>query len=366
MNEVRALFMAPTLTVGGAERQWATLLPLLRDRGFAATVVTLRHEGHFFDRLVEDGFDMRALAMQSRFDMRGVIGALRLGWARPDLVVTQSIDAHVLGRLVAATARIPHVTVEHAGPGFAQRSHHGLAYRAIAPRVAAVVAVSEAQVPVLRDFHYPPERIRVIPNGIDTPPVARTRADVRTELGVGDDDLLAVLVATLRPEKRADLFVAAVAEAHTGDRRVRGVVVGSGPELDRVRSLADAAGSTSVLGYREEVGDLVGAADVLCLTSEVEAMPMSILEAMALGRAVVATNVGGVSGTAVAGETAVLVPAGDPTAFAGALRALADDPARRAELGENGRRIYLDRFTADRMADSYASLLAAVATAGAR
>ena len=358
--------MAPTLTVGGAERQWATLLPLLRDRGFAATVVTLRHEGHFFALLEEDGFDMRTLAMRSRFDVRGVVGALQLGRARPDVVMTQSIDAHVLGQLVAATTGVPHMTVEHAGPGFARRSHHDLAYRVVAPRVAAVVAVSDAQLPVLHAFRYPPERIRVIPNGIDTPPVVRKRSEVRAELGIGEDDTLAVLVATLRPEKRADLFVAAVAEAHAGDRRIRGVVVGAGPELERVRSLAATVGSTSVLGYREEVGDFVAAADVVCLTSEVEAMPMSILEAMALGRAVVATDVGGVSGTAVADETAILVPANDVTAFAVALRALADEPARRAALGENGRRTYLDRFTADRMADAYASLLSAVAAAGTR
>ena len=108
-----------------------------------------------------------------------------------------------------------------------------------------------------------------------------------------DDDFLAILVATLRPEKRPDLFVAAIAAATRRDRRIHGLVVGGGPELERTRTLAGGRRIDAGIGSREAVGELVAAADAVCLTSDVEAAPMSLLEAMALGQPVIATDVGG-------------------------------------------------------------------------
>ena len=242
MTRIRALFLCPTLTVGGAERQWASLVPLLERRGFAITVATLSHEGHFFAVLGALGIDVRAIGMRSRFDLRGALRALALQSLRPEIVVTQSIDAHTLGHAVAMSSAAPHVAVEHVGPGFPRRSHHDFLYRAIAPRTDAVVAVSPAQVPVLHERHYRRDRIRVIPNGIGVPPSGRPRAVVRAELGIESDEFLAILVATLRPEKRPDVFVAAVAAAHGRSQRIRGLVVGGGPELERTRALAVAAG----------------------------------------------------------------------------------------------------------------------------
>ena len=206
----------------------------------------------------------------------------------------------------------------------------------------------------------------MIPNGIDVPPSGRSRTAVRAELGIDDDDFLAVLVATLRPEKRPDLFVTAVADAHRRNQRIRGLVVGAGPELERTRALAGIEGPTQVVGYREAVGELVAAGDAVCLTREVEAAPMSLLEAMALEQPVIATDVGGVGSTVARGESAVLVPPNNVRAFADALVALAAEPQRAAALGESGRRIYLERFTDGKMADAYADLLRSVARGSAK
>ena len=120
-------------------------------------------------------------------------------------------------------------------------------------------------------------------------------------------------------------------------------------------------GPTQVVGYREGVGELVAAADAVCLSSDVEAAPMSLLEAMALGQPVIATDVGGVGNTVSRDESALLVPPNDVDAFAAALVELAGDPARAATLGQGGQRIYLERFTDGKMADAYADLLSSVA-----
>ena len=176
---------------------------------------------------------------------------------------------------------------------------------------------------------------------------------MREELGLGAGEFLALLVAALRPEKRVELFVAAVRRAHSADRRVRGVIAGGGPELERVRAAAGADGVVQVLGPRTDVPDLMAAADAVCLSSDAEGVPMVLLEAMALGRPAVATRVGGVAEAVEHETTGLLVPTDDEPALAAALLRLAADPELRARLGEAGLRRHRERFGVDRMVEEY-------------
>src|SRR5205085_7207364 len=131
----------------------------------------------------------------------------------------------------------------------------------------------------LRDLGFRAERITVIPNGIPAPLPQRSREAVRAELGVADDEVLALLLATLRPEKRGATFVEAIKLAHAREPRVRGVVAGGGPQLSQVRSLAaEVPGIVHVLGERNDFADLITASDLVCLTSTFEGLPMTVLE----------------------------------------------------------------------------------------
>jgi glycosyltransferase involved in cell wall biosynthesis len=115
-----------------------------------------------------------------------------------------------------------------------------------------------------------------------------------------------------------------------------------------------------VLGSRADVPDLMVAADAVCLSSDAEGVPMALLEAMALGRAAVATRVGGVSEAVDHERTGLLVPLDDEEAFAAALLRLASDPELRARLGENAQRRHRERFGIDRMVEEYARVFKAV------
>ena len=105
-----------------------------------------------------------------------------------------------------------------------------------------------------------------------------------------------------------DLFLEAVAAARAENPAVRGYVAGEGPERERLEPLAARAG-VGLLGAREDVLELLAAAEAMCLPSEAEALPMSIVEAMALARPVVASDVGGTAELVVDGETGFLDPA---------------------------------------------------------
>ena len=361
-DRLRVLFLYSTLTRGGAERQLALLVPELRRRGFDPVVATLRHRGPNFEALREQGVPTAFAAMRSRTDIVGIWRAYRLWRLRPDVVFSSSVDAQVIGQLVAFRARARHVTAEHGGVGIPRALHRRLLVRLIALGVDRVVAVSSSQLPELHRLGFPPARIRVIPNGIPPPLSGRASEAVRAELGVAADEVVALLVATLRPEKRADSFVDAVVRAHAREPRLRGVVAGGGPELERVRSLAAAVPDVvRVLGERPDASDLIRAADVVCLASAFEGLPMAVLEAMACGRPVVATAVGGVPDAVVDGQTGWLVPPGDEKALVDALVAAASAPAERRARGEAARQRYAERYSLERMVDAYAELLVELA-----
>jgi glycosyltransferase involved in cell wall biosynthesis len=305
------------------------------------------------------------LGLRSRADIRGIARAYRLWRLRPDIVFSASVDAQVIGHLVAARAKAPHVTVEHGGAGLPRAFHRRLLVKFIAPRVERVVAVSSTQLDVLRDLGYRSGRISVIPNGIPGPSPVRPRGEVRAELGIGDDDVLALLVATLRPEKRADVFVKALRRAHAREPRLRGVIAGGGPELERVRNLEAATPDVvRVLGERSDVADLIAAADLVCLTSAFEGLPITALEAMALSRPLVATHVGGIPDAVTDGRTGTLVAPDDVDAFAEALVALARAPSLRRTMGDAARSAYLERFTLEAMVECYVDLFGALADRG--
>jgi len=296
--------------------------------------------------------------MRSRIDLRGIARAYGLWRLRPDIVFTSSVDAQVIGQLVATRAGAVHITVEHGGAGLPRALHRRMLVRAVAPRIARVVAVSATQLDELQRLGFRPERITVIPNGIPAPLPTRPREAVRAELELAEGDVLALLVATLRPEKRAEAFVDAVRRAHAREPRVRGVVAGGGPQLAWVQLLAaEEPEVVRVLGERSDVADLMAAADVVCLTSNFEGLPMTVLEAMALSRPVIATRVGGVPDAVTDGRTGRLVPPGDTDAFAEALVELARAPALRRAMGEAASVDYRERYTLEAMAERYGEVL---------
>jgi glycosyltransferase involved in cell wall biosynthesis len=350
----RILFVSAALNVGGAERQWAVLIPMLRSRGYETSVLTLLGRGHFFEELAAGGERVEYADLGSRFDLPGL--ARLVSERHPsDLVVSQSFAGQVAAHAIARRSSVPHVTTEHLPPDMSRRAHERALLRALAPRFDATIAVTRAQIGDLEAVGYPTSRIRVIPNGVAELSPVRSVERVRAEFGFADDTFVAVLAAALRRQKRAERFVEAVVLANRTNSRIRGLVVGNGPDMDLIRPMASASnGVVQVAGQRADVVDILAMADAVCLTSDAEALPMVVLEAMALGRPVVATSVGGVPEAVTHEQTGLLVPLCNADAFAGALVRLADDRKLASNLGRAGEQRWSEQFTAERMADRYA------------
>ncbi|WP_225754212.1 glycosyltransferase family 4 protein [Actinotalea sp. Marseille-Q4924] len=191
-------------------------------------------------------------------------------------------------------------------------------------------------------------------------PVARPAAVTRAALGVPDDAALLVTVARLAPQKGLDLL--ADAAAALTDAGVLWLVAGDGPLQDELeRRVAADRLPVRVLGRRDDVADLMAAADVVVSTARWEGQPLNVQEALALGAAVVATDVGG---TREVTEDAAVLVAPDAGALADAVRHLLADPAARSDLSRRARERAAQlpdlAGTLDQLARVYGAALGAV------
>jgi glycosyltransferase involved in cell wall biosynthesis len=236
------------------------------------------------------------------------------------------------------------------------------ANRATYGRNAAVVAVSAAVADSVRARRPVPE---VVVHGVDAPdapdapaPEPPDPAAARRRLGIDGAGPVIGTVGNFTAKKDHAGLVRAFARLAAGDPGAVLVLVGAGPLEDDLRAQVDAvglAGRVVFAGSRGDVPDLLAAFDVFVLSSRYEGLPIALLEAMAAGRACVATDVGGVPEVVTDGVDGVLVPPGDPDALAAALAAVAGDADRRATLGAGA-----EQRAADFRLDAAVACLAAV------
>jgi glycosyltransferase involved in cell wall biosynthesis len=366
---MRLLFLAVDMHRGGAERHWATLIPALRRRGAEVRLLCLNDEGPLFDHVRAEGVPAECLHARGRTDGRVLKRALAEAGSRPGAVVTRGTSPQLIGQAIARRSGAAHVYNEHtpltaAGELLPPRPHQRLLARLVAPFVDRVIAVSERQRAPLERLGYRGDRIVTVPNGLFESDVVtrRQRAATRRELGLDDDDFAVLCVANLRPEKGPLAFVNAVLRARAQVPRLRGLVAGDGPERASMEELVAGCDGVTLLGTRGDVPDLIEACDAFCLLSDAEALPISILEAMALGRPVLTTDVGGTAEAVAHAETGLVVAAGDEAGAAAALARLAVQPDWARELGERGRARQRERFGGEAMVEGYAAALAEVAT----
>lgn len=292
---------------------------------------------------------------------------------RPDVVHTHHAKAGALGRLAAWMAGIPAVVHTFHGNVLSGYFPPGLSRlvagieRFLGRLSTRLVAISPAQKrDLVERFRVAPSgKVAVVPLGIDLAPFQEARADpaLKEGLEIPRGAPVVGIVARLEPVKDVASFLEAariVAEARPD---ARFLVVGDGPlrgELEERSRALGIAEKTVFLGMRGDAARLYPLMDVVCLTSRNEGTPLSLIEAMAAGRATVACAVGGVPDLLEDGRAGVLVPPGKPGRFAGAVTGLLADPARRGSLGASARTAAA-RYDAARLAEDvlglYRSLL---------
>jgi glycosyltransferase involved in cell wall biosynthesis len=222
--------------------------------------------------------------------------------------------------------------------------------RILAGPTTAIVSVNEADRQRLIDWGIPSHKVTTIPNGIDLDSLprpdqvdreVRAKAALRGALGLDPDRPLVLQAGRLSTQKDPLTFVEGAARVIESQPAAQFALLGDGPlrqaVTDRIRDL-DLEGQVHVLGWQADAARLLGAADVVTLTSRWEGAPYAVLEAMAWARPVVSTAVNGCPEIVVEGETGYLAPPGDASAWAEEVTRLLGDPAHANALGRQGRR----------------------------
>jgi glycosyltransferase involved in cell wall biosynthesis len=279
------------------------------------------------------------------------------------LIHTHLLGSAVYGALVGLITRVPVISVFHGPTDLRQVGRFAGAKRwLINHGCSAIVAVSSSTHDALVQFGMPAERITLIQNGIDTElyhPGSAT--DLRHELGLGNDDLLIAAVGNIRVPKAYDVLLKSAASVLAQVPRACFAVIGEGDEkqlaplLELRRSLGIEA-RFHFLGFRKSTASLFQNVDVFVSSSRTEGLSLSFLEAMATGRAIVATRSGGAQEALVDRQSGLLVPTEDPPALAHALIEILSSPGLRIRLGAAARERVVRDFSLQGCVAKYQAL----------
>ncbi len=345
---------------GGAETMLLELARELRERGHEVTAFGPTG-GWLTERLRGMGIE------RVRVDFEGFYGlgsvpqiASALRELRLDVLHSHDFGMAVTGGLGCRLAGCRHIITMHGGAYYSLKLRRRMALRLAMSLSSRTVAVSGALRSTLADsLGVSADTIDVIHNGVA--PAAGDGAGARAELGLGPSDVLVLAVGNLYPVKGHAVLLQARADLGDLPYGMTIAIAGSGPEEATLAALArqlGIEGSVRLLGYRADVSDLLAAADVFAMPSLSEGLPMAMIEAMLAGKAIVASDAGGIKELLPESTIGIVVPPADSGALAEGLRALGTDPERRRALGVAARARALERFSASAMADAYLDLYA--------
>ena len=318
--------------------------------------VLLHHGGTEIARLIEGaaGLGIRTRAVP-RVSRRGRVAGLFRLWQAVRAERPAIFHAHLSwplackhGVYAAWLARVPGIVgtaqlyVELRG-----NPHYPVALR---PHRRIIAVSEEVKARYAEDLSVPARKLVVVRNGILVPPPGPAAdAALRADMLRGRPDYLVFTPARLHPQKGHAILLAAAAQVPEATF----VLAGDGPlraELEQQTRALGVADRCVFLGYRADVPALLAAADLVVLPSLFEGLPVSVLEAMAAQRPVVATAIGGTDEAITHDQTGVLVPAGDSTALAAAIRRMRADPALAQRLAAAGRQRVEREFSSARTA----------------
>jgi glycosyltransferase involved in cell wall biosynthesis len=348
---------------GGAEYVLIQLSEELRRRGHTVIPVGPARGMGWLDRVLrERGFATETFGLRRPIDpgcVRELVRMLRRTGAH--LVHAHEFTAAVYGAAAARIAGIPYVITMHGAQtvldSWRRRAALGWAFRGS----RATVGVSDDTTTyMVRRLKLPPGVVTTVRNGI---PIRVGSGDrVRQELGLGSGDLMILAVGNLVPRKGHRVLLQALAPlagAETPPWHV--AIAGRGRQKGPLEQLAAELGiaeRTHILGHRDDIPDLLAAADVFVMPSLWEGLPLAILEAMFAGKPVVASAASGIPEAIESGIQGLLVPPGDSDALSAALREVLSDPVRRAAYGGAARERAHAEFTIEHMTDAYERLYA--------
>ena len=359
---LRTMFVHTLMPVGGAETLLVNLIRRFDRQRIEPEVCclktpgplgeVLRNEIPLFTGLLSGKYDLRVLPRLTRL----------LKERRIDAVVTVGAgDRMFWGRLAARAAGVPVILTALHSTGWPDVI--GRLNRMLTPITDGFIGVAEEHGRYLREVErFPASKVFVIPNGIDVrrfqpwPPSPAPRE----ELGLPTASPVVGIVAALRPEKNHEQFLRAAAIVHAAMPAARFLIVGEGETRPALQSLCrelKLEDAVIFAGTRSDIPELLAQMNVVTLTSHMEANPVTILEAMAVGKPFVAPRVGSIPESIVDGITGFLTTPGSAEETAERWLQILQSPSLAARQGEAARQRAVEHYSLERMVTGYEELI---------
>jgi glycosyltransferase involved in cell wall biosynthesis len=364
-SPIRLAQVVYALSIGGSEvLAWRIARALNQSGRYLCSVSAVDHGGPLAEMLAADSIPARAFSRAGRIDLRLLMRMTRHFRAnRIQLVHTHHVPQLLYGGIAGRLAGARIVHTEHDFHSLGELRSR-LVLRALSGIADVVTTVAEPVTSYLKNtVGIRSEKLKTIPNGVD---IVRVRSAVpvaRSKFGWQNEDLVIGCIARLEPEKGHAILLEAFRRVRAAESRARLLLIGEGSEREQLEIVGQKLGlngSVQFLGVRADVPDLLMSCDVLTLPSIREGLPIAILEAMAAGKPVVATEVGSVPEVVQHESTGLLVPPRDSEALAKALQMLLADPTKRRRLGAMGRKLVEERYSLHRTLEQYESVYASV------
>ncbi len=354
----------PSLGLGGAEREVVRVSKVIEASGrFHVKVCCVMGRGCFADSLDETDVDIDVLYENKRpFPISAWTLFCFLKKHRPSIMHSHLIRwAPFIGRL----AGVPLVVSSEHGWS-PPRSYVGILFDRMnaffAHRIVAVSAATKDA--LITRWRIPARKIVVIPNAINITEALSSRAiSIKKQLGISAAAPVIGILGRLVPIKGHEYFIAAAFEVLKSRKDSHFLIIGDGPSAESIKEQITALGvqdNVHMLGFRSDARDILKEIDIACLTSLSEGTPITILEAMALSKPAVVTNVGGNPEVVQDGVSGFVVPPRDPAAVGNAILRLIEDPGLAERMGLAGlRRVteeYSEQANFDKLMKLYSDL----------
>ena len=374
MKKLRILHVIGGGEYGGAEQHILNLLSTFPTEKVEAAVVCF-YDSAFAEQLRKAGIQVISLDQYGRFDLRLFSGLKRTFFDyKPDIIHTHGVKANFFSRIAARGICQVLLTTVHSNLRFDYVNPLAYTIVSIMERTTRLwnshyIAVSGALGDILQKDGIPARSISVIYNGLDIEPFRRTenigqhRASLHAEWGIAADEYVFGCVARLVPVKGLSYLLEAFSrflqDEAASDKKYRLVLVGDGPERESLQQLARSLqieARVTFAGFRRDIPACLHAFDSFVHSSIYEGLGYTIIEAMAAGIPVAATNVGGVKEFVNPNSTGLLVEPANSELLAKAMKTLAVDTQLCEKMTQEALRLVENTFTIEQMAEKTLAL----------
>jgi glycosyltransferase involved in cell wall biosynthesis len=368
--------MIASISAGGAEKLLISTLKYLDKNRFSPFVCCTKNEGPLAHHIKEMGIPVYSLNMKGFFDFKAIMKILKiLKTNHINIVHTNFIDIDIVGRILSFISGRKSVSTVHSVLEADQ--YKTLKWKMIffTSRVTAnlfpavLIAVSDyIKQAYVTQFGFNARKFITIHNFCDERSLTLQNdfdpARKRAELGLNDDDIVFINVARLHEDKSQDKLMESIAQAHKKNRKIKLVVVGDGPlELYLKKFISDRGldGIIKMLGYREDIAELLNISDCFILSSKKEGLPIALLEAMLLAKPIIATNVGAISEAIIHKKTGILIEKNKIDELPEIILESIRNKHYLSTIAQEARRVYFEKFSADqyknKLEDAYLKMM---------